>query len=81
MNPNSKLTLRFSKSNYRKFVEPTYTCNKVDSLVLADVPAPWAALYQELYIGLRDGKVSVERPGNLVRGTEPLLESLRRLVS
>jgi uncharacterized protein YbjT (DUF2867 family) len=48
------------------------------ALQAAGLPQPWAALYQQMYVGLRDGRVAFE--GAPARGTEPLSESLRRLL-
>jgi uncharacterized protein YbjT (DUF2867 family) len=50
------------------------------ALQAAGVPRPWAALYQELYIGLRDGRLDAERPEELQRGSEPLEVTLRRML-
>jgi uncharacterized protein YbjT (DUF2867 family) len=49
------------------------------ALVAAGVPKPWAELYQQMYVGLRDGRVAFE--GRPARGTEPLQDSLRRLLA
>lgn len=50
-----------------------------EALKAAGVPPQWAALYQELYVGLREGRLEPELPAKLARGSESLIDGLRRI--
>jgi uncharacterized protein YbjT (DUF2867 family) len=43
------------------------------------VPPQWAALYQEMYVGVREGRVAWEHGRPTHRGTESLLDGMRRI--
>mgnify|MGYP003373568363 CR=1 FL=1 len=51
------------------------------ALIGAGVPAPWAALYAEMYRGIASGRVAAEPGQPTRRGTTPLADTIAALLS